>query len=235
MSKDVNSWVRHCSRCLRFKGKPIRAPLVGILTTEPLELVCTDFLKVDASPNGTQYILVITDHFTKFALAVPTRNILAKTTDEALLTFVRHLAFRNTCTLTKVQILNLSSGNSSSSRGRSGCSSSRTRRSSNCISSSNCIVVVEVVVVVVVAAAAVVVVAASVVIVVIVVVVVLVVVVVVAVVVVITETALRTIESVLPHCDVRSAAYTTPSHIILTPGRPDLALTIMPDTRRISY
>ncbi|GFR86987.1 hypothetical protein ElyMa_002481100 [Elysia marginata] len=41
---------------------------------------------------------------------------------------------------------------------------------------------------------------------------------------VISETALGTIESVLPHCDVRSAAYTTPSHFILTPGRPDLAL-----------
>ncbi|GFS02968.1 hypothetical protein ElyMa_001136500 [Elysia marginata] len=39
---------------------------------------------------------------------------------------------------------------------------------------------------------------------------------------VISETLLGTIESVLPHCDVRSAAYTTPSHIILTPGRPDL-------------
>ncbi|GFS10079.1 phosphatidylinositol 4-kinase type 2-beta [Elysia marginata] len=41
---------------------------------------------------------------------------------------------------------------------------------------------------------------------------------------VISETALGTIESVLPHCDVRSAAYTTPSHIILTLGGPDLAL-----------
>ncbi|GFR80837.1 hypothetical protein ElyMa_000590200 [Elysia marginata] len=39
-----------------------------------------------------------------------------------------------------------------------------------------------------------------------------------------TSTALGTIESVLPHCDVRSAAYTTNSHIILTSGRPDLAL-----------
>ena len=44
MSKDVESWVHHCSRCLRFKGKPVRAPLVGIQTSEPLELVCTDFL-----------------------------------------------------------------------------------------------------------------------------------------------------------------------------------------------
>ncbi|GFR60139.1 hypothetical protein ElyMa_003523400 [Elysia marginata] len=46
---------------------------------------------------------------------------------------------------------------------------------------------------------------------------------------VISETPLGTIESGLPHIDVRSAQkerlrYTTPSHIILTPGRPDLTL-----------
>ena len=90
MSKDVESWVHHCGRCLRFKGKPDRAPLVGIQTSEPLELVCTDFLKVDSAQNGTQYILVITYHFTRFAMALPIRNMSAKTTAEAILTFVRN-------------------------------------------------------------------------------------------------------------------------------------------------
>ena len=90
MSKDVDNWIHQCGRCLRFKGKPDRAPLVGIQTSEPLELVCTDFLKVDAAQNGTQYILVITDHFTRFSMAVPTCNMSARTTAEALLTFVRN-------------------------------------------------------------------------------------------------------------------------------------------------
>ncbi|KAK3783211.1 hypothetical protein RRG08_047003 [Elysia crispata] len=74
----------------KFKGKPDRAPLVGILASETLELVCTDFLKVDSAQNGTQYILIVSDHFTRFAMAVPTRNMLAKATAEVLLTFVRN-------------------------------------------------------------------------------------------------------------------------------------------------
>ena len=90
MSVDIADWVDNCGRCLRFKSQPHLAPLVGITTTEPLELVCTDFLKVDAASNGVQYILVITDHFTRYAKAVPCRNMSAKTTAEAILGFIQH-------------------------------------------------------------------------------------------------------------------------------------------------
>ena len=84
MNKDVENWISNCGRCLRRKTPTnIRAPLVNVTTTQPLELVCMDFLSLERSKGGEEYVLVITDHFTKYAVAVPTKNMTAKTTAEA--------------------------------------------------------------------------------------------------------------------------------------------------------
>ena len=85
MSADVHNKIKTCERCVRRKTQPDKAaPLVNIKTTRPLELVCMDFLSLEPDRSKTRDILVITDHFTKYAVAVPTPNQKAKTVAKSL-------------------------------------------------------------------------------------------------------------------------------------------------------
>lgn len=85
MALDVERKVKTCGRCVRRKALPERAaPLVNINTTRPLELLCMDFLSLEPDKSGTKDILVITDHFTKFAVAIPTPNQKARTVAKCL-------------------------------------------------------------------------------------------------------------------------------------------------------
>lgn len=92
MSRDIDSWIDKCDRCIKSKSPTNnRAPLVSIVTTEPLELLCMDYMSLEMSKGGFQNILVLTDHFTKYALAIPTKDQTAKTTAKMIFNeFVVH-------------------------------------------------------------------------------------------------------------------------------------------------
>jgi transposase InsO family protein len=84
---DIENHVRVCRRCICRKSKTVKAPLHPVLTSRPLELLCIDYLLVEPSA-GYEHLLVITDHFTKFARVVPTKNESAKTTAKVLYEFM---------------------------------------------------------------------------------------------------------------------------------------------------
>ena len=94
LANDVRQWIQLCEPCIKRKVVvPDRAALVNITTTQPLELVCMDYLSLEPSKGGIEHILVLTDHFSRFAYAVPTKNQTAKTTANALYTFFLHYGF----------------------------------------------------------------------------------------------------------------------------------------------
>ena len=86
LQNDVDAKVKHCQRCICAKSPhlPEQAPLVSIITSRPMEVVFMDFVGLETSKGGYNYILVITDHFTKYAAAFPTRNQEAKTVAKIL-------------------------------------------------------------------------------------------------------------------------------------------------------
>ena len=92
---DVEKKVKMCERCIKGITFPKTSmELVNIVSSEPMELVCIGFLSLERSKGGFENILVITDHFTRYAQAFPTRNQLAKTIARILFdNFIVHYGF----------------------------------------------------------------------------------------------------------------------------------------------
>ena len=95
MDSDMERKVLQCDRCIRQKTRPVpAAELVNITSNAPMDIVCIDYLPLEMSKGGYENVLVITDHFTLYAQAFPTRNQTAKTTARILYdNFIIHYGF----------------------------------------------------------------------------------------------------------------------------------------------
>lgn len=86
MQRDIEYYIGHVCQCVKQKAPSLktRAPLNPIVTTSPFELVTIDFLHLEKSRGGYEYIFVVIDHFTRYAQAYATRNRSAKTVAQKL-------------------------------------------------------------------------------------------------------------------------------------------------------
>ena len=81
MAWDIEHYIGSVCQCLKRKRSVIqpRALAKSIATCSPFELISIDFIHLERSKGGYEYMLVIVDHFTCFAQAYPTTNKPAKT------------------------------------------------------------------------------------------------------------------------------------------------------------
>lgn len=86
MSADIDRWCHECERCQCAKGVPIPpSSFMGhLLAARPNDIVALDFTVLEPSRSGLENVLVMTDIFTKYTLAVPTRDQRAETVAQVL-------------------------------------------------------------------------------------------------------------------------------------------------------
>ena len=86
MEKDITYFVTNVCGCLKQRkpNLPARAPLCNIATSAPFEFISIDYMHLEKSSRGYEYILIIVDHFTHFAQAYATKNKSSTTAAEKL-------------------------------------------------------------------------------------------------------------------------------------------------------
>ena len=95
MNTVLVKWISKYSRCTcaNAPSLPHCAPLENI-TSQPMEMVALDYLTLEDGRGGVANVLVITDHFSKYAVAIPTTNQTARTTARIFFdTFIIHYGF----------------------------------------------------------------------------------------------------------------------------------------------
>ncbi|KAI3366993.1 hypothetical protein L3Q82_009626 [Scortum barcoo] len=86
MSSDIKSWVQQCERCQVAKdsGRVPHSFMGHLLASRPNEILAIDFTLLEPSRSGFENVLVMTDVFSKFTVAVPTRDQRASTVAQVL-------------------------------------------------------------------------------------------------------------------------------------------------------
>ena len=90
--QDITSWAKNCKQCQTAKGPYVDPePAHGSITANnPMDLLYIDFMKVDPSEDGKENVLVMTNAFSKFSVAVVMPNQQAKTVAKALVLHLWH-------------------------------------------------------------------------------------------------------------------------------------------------
>ena len=85
MVTDIAEYCGKCERCTLAKaGKKLHSTMSSLTASKPLEILAIDFTVLEKSSSGIENVLVLTDVFTKFTQAIPTRDQKATTVARVL-------------------------------------------------------------------------------------------------------------------------------------------------------
>lgn len=86
MAQDVEKWCKNCERCMIAKAPlpSIKPPIGNLIAHRPMEILAMDYTLLEKSSDGRENVLVMTDIFSKFTQAIPTRDQKAVTVAKAL-------------------------------------------------------------------------------------------------------------------------------------------------------
>ena len=81
MTRDVLEYCVSCQRCQFAKAPAVKThqPLQHLRARFPLEIVAMDFNQLERAADGREHVLVLTDVFTKWTVAVPLSDQTTKT------------------------------------------------------------------------------------------------------------------------------------------------------------
>ena len=74
MHDHIKHWIIKCHRCTVAKFPHCKVSLARLHASNPFEVLAIDFTILEPSLDGRENVLVMTDVFTKYTIAVTTRN-----------------------------------------------------------------------------------------------------------------------------------------------------------------
>ena len=85
--RDIRSYIRRCETCSKAKElcKKPKIRMGSLSAKKPLAILFIDFMTVDKASDGRESILVMSDAYTKYTKAIPTRDQTALTVAKVIM------------------------------------------------------------------------------------------------------------------------------------------------------